>query len=729
MGTGGKRCRCGERDCTCRRRDGFAAHPPHALLVAPLHVCPVRTARQGDPPASALEPPVDRGARQLRRTAAVHVPDGVLALLLRFLLERVDATAGEYKSVALVSRQFRCAMQMPFRLRTLRATNTALSSGWSRTSPGWKLMESTSMYWRRSATLCDAREGTQYKSMARPGNLAVHTALHYALLRCDSSGVAVVAAALDAAAGGCSCDDCKLQQARFGLPARGDAQLPSRSGIKRWTLLPLHFISLNLRWDILLRDDAYNNTTCGETPPQGLTLALQRRVALVRAALRRGHQVDVRLRRVPSNALTTVTGRLRHRPSRANVQQHAARPDDYDVSVRHCPVRPTPASCPRRPARARPKRPRGGTGALGGVRTAAGADATDARQAELSCGVHLDSFRDPPKCIDPIKDARVLTALLDVQLVHYPAAGVSWATQTPASEAGGVASSTVSYRRSCTCPSMAACAVTCGRQTRFESRATDPRDIRNMSRVHGCFAVVLTFEEQLWDVAGGELPCTRGPRSPSAYLREHSYFAEKTLCLTSATCQPHHIAHNAATGLQNQMCVDFLVHTAIPNSRQQKGALDRVDRARFTEHGHRLEARAACGLYSVLVPICGGGGITPARFDVPSVRLPHGSDLVVPVDIEEYPAGHYPYLLSADSLLPFNYISGDRLHEVPYGRTYGPEWDGVIQLDDNLSPDERVFPTWIGGHPHTAAEVAEHEVMRRELTRARRELRKPLDWS
>jgi hypothetical protein len=103
--------------------------------------------------------------------------------------------------------------------------------------------------------------------------------------------------------------------------------------------------------------------------------------------------------------------------------------------------------------------------------------------------------------------------------------------------------------------------------------------------------------------------------------------------------------------------------------------------------------------------------------------------LVVPVDIEEYPAGHYPYLLSADSLLPFNYISGDRLHEVPYGRTYGPEWDGVIQLDDNLSPDERVFPTWIDGHPHTAAEVAELGVLRRELTRARRELRKPLDWS
>ena len=353
-----------------------------------------------------------------------------------------------------------------------------------------------------------------------------------------------------------------------------------------------------------------------------------------------------------------------------------------------------------------------------------GADATAARQAELSCGVHLDSFREPPKCIDPIKDARVLTALLDVQLVHYPAAGVSWATQTPAYEAGGVASSTVSYRRSCTCPSMAACAVTCGRRPRgccFEPRATDPRGIRNMSRVHGCFAVVLTFEEQLWDVAGGELPCTRGPRSPSAYLREHSYFAEKTLCLTSATCQPHHVAHNAATGLQNQMCVDFLVHTAIPNSRQQKGALDRVNRARFTEHGHRLEARAACGLYSVLVPT--SPGITPARFDVPSVRLPHGSDLVVPVDIEEYPAGE------TYSLLPFNCISGDRLHEVPYGRAYGPEWDGVIQLDDNLSPDERVFPTWIDGHPHTAAEVAELGVLRRELTRARRELRKPLDWS
>jgi len=285
------------------------------------------------------------------------VPGGVLALLLRFLLERVDATAGEYKSVALVSRQFRSAMQLPFRLRTLRATNTVLSSGWSRTSPGWKLVASTSMYWRRSATLCDAREGTQYKSIARPGNLAVHTALHYALLRCDSSGVvAIVTAAVDAAAGGCRC---KPPQARFGLPDGGDAQLPSRLGIKRWTLLPLHFIPLNLRWDTLLRDDILLHSpcgeTCGKTPPQGLTLALQRRVELVRAALRRGHQVDVRLRRAPSNALITVTGRLRHRPSRANVQQHAARPDDYDVSVRHCPVCPTPASCPRRPARARPE--------------------------------------------------------------------------------------------------------------------------------------------------------------------------------------------------------------------------------------------------------------------------------------------------------------------------------------------------------------------------------------
>ena len=342
VGTGGKRCRCGERDRgSCSRCT--------ALIKGKAH-------RRRAPPASALEPPVDRGARQLRRAAAVHVPDGVLALLLRFLLERVDATAGEYKSVALVSRQFRSAMQLPFRLRTLRATNTVLSSGWSRTSPGWKLVASTSMYWRRSATLCDAREGTQYKSIARPGNLAVHTALHYALLRCDSSGVVTItrrlAAAVDAAAGGCSCDDCKLQQARSGLPAEEDAQLPSRLGIKRWPLLRLHFISLNLRWDILLRDAARPSRA---TPPQGLTLALQRRVELVRAALRRGHQVDVRLRRAPSNALITVTGRLRHRPSRANVQQHAARPDDYDVSVRHCPVCPTPASCPRRPARARPE--------------------------------------------------------------------------------------------------------------------------------------------------------------------------------------------------------------------------------------------------------------------------------------------------------------------------------------------------------------------------------------
>ena len=158
------------------------------------------------------------------------------------------------------------------------------------------------------------------------------------------------------AAGGCRC---KPPQARFGLPDGGDAQLPSRLGIKRWTLLPLHFVPLNLRWDTLLRDDILLHSpcgeTCGKTPPQGLTLALQRRVELVRAALRRGHQVDVRLRRAPSNALITVTGRLRHRPSRANVQQHAARPDDYDVSVRHCPVCPTPASCPRRPARARPE--------------------------------------------------------------------------------------------------------------------------------------------------------------------------------------------------------------------------------------------------------------------------------------------------------------------------------------------------------------------------------------